>query len=59
METDLRYEEGEKRGKEIGKQETKIQMIINLSKSGMENEKIAQISEVSVEFVDAILKKNK
>ena len=62
MEKDLRFQEGkrigEKKGEERGEEKTKIQAIINFSKLGISNEKIAQALEVSIDFIESVLKKN-
>jgi len=67
METDLRYQEGEKvgekrgekRGEKKGEEKANTKAILVLSKIGTSNEQIAQYLDVSIDFVETVLRENK
>ena len=63
MEKDLRFQEGEKRGEQRGErrgaEKANTKAILVLSKIGTSNEQIAQYLDVSIDFVERVLKENK
>lgn len=63
MEKDLRFQEGEKRGEQRGErrgaEKANTKAILVLSKIGTSNEQIAQYLDVSIDFVEKVLKENK
>ncbi len=63
MEKDLRFQEGEKRGEQRGErrgaEKANTKAILVLSKIGTSNEQIVQYLDVSIDFVEKVLKENK